>query len=270
MTTALRRTALAAALPVLATCALAACGGTSSDRQTSRAMVRLGDRMLESGELDSAAGFYRGAGERDPTDPEPRLRLATILARQGDQDGATRGYLEVVAADPSNAEARVAAAAGLLRRGTPAAAQLAEETLAPVAGPGSRSARALRLRGVALDLLGRQGDAAEAYRRGIALAPADPDLRANLALSLAVAGQADAAVEEARRAVAVPGSGDAHRGNLVLVLAMAGRAAEAGVEARTLPAGEAENVLAQGRRAAAAPDAASRAVILGVSRGRGA
>jgi len=233
-------------------------------------MVRVGDHMLGSGEVDSAASFYRGAAERDPTDPEPRLRLADMLDRQGDAAGALRAYLEVVAADPSNAAARVAAAGGLLRRGDPASAGLAEETLAPVAGPRSRDPRALRLRGVALDLLGRQAEAAEAYRRGIALAPADPDLRANLALSLAVAGQPGAAVEEARLAVGGPAASPAHRGNLVLVLMMAGRGTEARDEAAVLPAGDREFLLDQGRRAAAAPDAASRAAALGIARGRGA
>ncbi|WP_338665300.1 tetratricopeptide repeat protein [Pararoseomonas sp. SCSIO 73927] len=249
--------------------ALSACAGDAptSDRSTSRSMLRVGDHMLDSGELSTAETFYRGAAERDPTDPEPRLRLANLRARQGDPDAAMRAYMEAVAADPGNAEARKAAAGLLLRRGDRASAGVALDLLAPIAGSSGRDARTPRLQGVALDLLGRQAEAAEAYRRGLAVNPNDPALRANLALSLAVAGQADAAMEEAGRAMAAPGSGPAQRGTLVLVLAIAGRDADAQREAALLPPGEADAVLAKGRSAARQTDPAGRAAALGISRG---
>lgn len=248
---------------------LAGCAGESptSDRSTSRSMLRVGDHMLDSGETDSAATFYRGAAERDPTDPEPRLRLARLAARQGNPDAALRGTMEAIAADPANTEARKTAAGLLLRRGDANSARVALDVLEPAST--ARDARLQRLRGVALDLLGRQAEAEEAYRRGLAVAPADADLRANLALSLAVSGKSAEAVEEARRAAGSPGSGATHRGSLVLVLAMAGRGEEAEREAALLPPGEAQPVLARGRSAAAQPDAAARATALGISRPAG-
>ncbi|WP_458097140.1 tetratricopeptide repeat protein [Roseomonas sp. WA12] len=248
---------------------LAGCAGESptSDRNTARSMMRVGDHMLDSGEADSAATFYRGAAERDPTDPEPRLRLARLMARQGSPEAALRGTMEAIAADPSNTEARKTAAGILLRRGDTNSARVALDVLEPAAT--ARDARLQRLRGVALDLMGRQAEAEDAYRRGLAVAPADADLRTNLALSLAVSGKAADAVEEARRATGSPGSGATHRGSLVLVLALAGKGEEAEREAALLPAGEAQPLLARGRNAAAQPDAATRAAALGISRPAG-
>jgi len=86
--------------------------------------------------------------------------------------------------------------------------------------------------GVALDHLGRHGEAQTQYRKGLAAMPNDLDLKTNLAISLALSGQYAEAVTAMRDVATAPGASTKHRQNLALVLGLAGRRSEAAEVAR--------------------------------------
>ncbi len=246
---------LASLLLALLAAGCAANGAAPDD--TAASMVRIGEHMQAGGEGPGAAAFYRGAAERDPRDPRPHARLGELYAASDALPQAEEAYRTALSLTPGDAGARTGLAAVLLRSGR---AVEAEALLAPVSA-GSRDARLLRHHGVALDMLGRPGDAAAIYRRGLAAAPTDPDLLANLALSTALNGQAEAAIPPARQAAGAPRATARHRRNLALVLLLAGRAAEA---RGMLPEPELEALSIRAERARAAGDAAGRAAAIGL------
>lgn len=242
---------------VLGACGASGGGGGGGDPAGAASLLRVGDSMLEAGDAASAATFYAGAAARNPGDPEAALRLAGLQAAAGDAAAAEATYRRALAAAPADTRARTGLASMLLRRG---AAQDASALLDEIP-PRSRDARAWRLADVAHDLSGRPQNAVAAYREGLARASGDPDLRANLGLSLALAGEEEAALREAAAAANAPGAAPRHRRNLALVLALAGRNAEA---LGLVPGEEGQDLLARAQRARAAPDPAARATALGL------
>ncbi len=83
------------------------------------------------------------------------------------------------------------------------------------------------LTGVALDTLGRNGEAQAAYGRALALSPDNPAVLNNLALSQALAGHLNEAVATLTRAADLPAATAQTRQNLALLLALKGDAADA-------------------------------------------
>ena len=250
----------AAILLLLAGCAVRP-GGTSgpvavAGLGNSASLVRMGDQMRDAGDVFSAAEFYQGATQRDGSDPVPHVRLGDLYRALGDAGPAQVSYRAALAADPRNAPAQAGLGAALLAEGKAAEAL----ALLEPASRGSADPKLLRNYGVALDMTGKQGEAQAAYRRGLAVARTDQDLRSNLALSLAISGQTEEAISTLR-------AGDMRQqaGNLVLLLTMARRETEARAEGATLLPEELANLLARGRLAAAAAAPAERAVALGVS-----
>ena len=220
-------------------------------------LVRMGDEMRNAGDPGSAAGFYQGAAERDPSDPVPLIRMGDLRRAVGEEGLAEASYRAALAVDSRNAAASAGLAASLLAQGRGAEAL---GLLEPVAR-NSSDPKLLRNYGVALDMAGRQADAQAAYRRGLAAAPADAALHSNLALSLAVSGDTDGAL----RAIQMAGAGrPAQAANAVLLLAMAGRDTEARVRGAGMAPDELEALVAQGRQAARAATPGERAAALGV------
>lgn len=80
---------------------------------------------------------------------------------------------------------------------------------------------------VTLDSLARYPEAQAAYQQALALAPDNPVILNNLALSQAQSGQLDAAIETMRRANEQPSAGAQMRQNLALLLALKGDAGAA-------------------------------------------
>ena len=224
-------------------------------------LVRMGDSMRASGDLNGAAQFYGAAVSRNGKDAAALVKLGDTELALSDPARAEQAFRAALAASPGTRDASVGLGVALLSRGD-AAGALA--VLEPVARS-SRDPRALRNYGVALDLLGRQVDAQAAYRRGLESAPADPDLHANLALSLAVSGDLSGAQQEIDTAVNLPNAPERARVNQVVLLAMAGRTAEAESAGRQLAdGGGATALIERGERAREANDPAGRAAALGL------
>ena len=252
--------------------ALPACGARVPQTQTvvagpeelrgtpTEALVRLGDSLRAGGDADGAAQFYEAAVARDGRDAAVLDRLGDALLAAGDPARAEGAFRAALAVSPGDGAAGTGLGIALLARHEPAAALPFLQSAARSSG----DPRVLRNYGVALDMLGRPADAQAVYRRGLAGFPADPDLRGNLALSLAIAGDTEAAVREIEAAVNGPNASDRVRANRVMLLAMAGRAGDAEAAGRGLPQpGRTAALIAQGERARSAPDAAARAAALG-------
>lgn len=165
-----------------------------------------------------------GDGPRSP-DTGSRLRAATAAEASGQMDVALSMYAAAALAAPGNADAQARFARALLRAGNggqaeqvlsaavqrrpndPAllmelgrlrlqagAAEAALGYFDRVLAASPRDVDALDLRGVALDLMGRHGEAQQSYRQALALRPASLSVANNLGLSLLLSGQAAEAV----------------------------------------------------------------------------
>ena len=87
--------------------------------------------------------------------------------------------------------------------------------------------RLLRAEGTALDMVGQAREAQVVYRQALRLAPIDPNLHGNLALSLALTGDRADALNEMQAAVASPTPDPRQETNAILVLALTGNATAA-------------------------------------------
>ena len=144
---------------VAATPALAAPSSPADPPADSRELVLAGIKLHESGAYDDAISIYRRVLETDPSNTEARYELAFATFAKGD-------YLS---------------AAGLLDP--------------IVAAPDTAPQGAWLLLGMSHAMLGHWALAEETFRKGLALAPKDPNLRFHLALSQAAQGRFELAID---------------------------------------------------------------------------
>nr|WP_271600073.1 tetratricopeptide repeat protein [Bradyrhizobium sp. CCBAU 45384] len=118
-------------------------------------------------------------------DPAARERISHALGRDADE-GALRDALKQ---QPNNIDAAIPLARALLARNRPNdALEVLDGVL--LAAPGDL--RALNAKAVVLDHEGRHQEAQALYRQALAAEPANPMLRNNFGLSLALQGKMDA------------------------------------------------------------------------------
>ncbi|UQR65018.1 tetratricopeptide repeat protein [Bradyrhizobium sp. C-145] len=115
-------------------------------------------------------------------DPAKRERISQALGRDADE-AALRDALKE---QPNNIDAAIALARALLKRRSPNDALEVLDTVL-LAAPGDL--RALNAKAVVLDYEGRHREAQELYNQALAAEPANPMLRNNLKLSLALEGK---------------------------------------------------------------------------------
>ncbi len=224
-------------------------------------LVRIGDSMRQSGDPEDAANIYLAAVGRDQRAPVPLIRLGEVQLELGRVPQAQQSFRAALVLAPGDATASADLAIALLASGQPAEAL---PLIEPVAR-GSHDPRVLRNYGVTLDMLGRSADAQAAYRRALTQFPADADLHGNLALSLAVSGDLAGAQQEMDAAINLPNAPAHLAASRVLLLAMEGQDGAARDAGRLLPnPADAETLIEQGHRAAAATTPAERAAILGL------
>ena len=202
--------------------------GPSLSEETVASLVRMGDYAFERGETSSAIGLYRRAHSAAPDDPEPLQRLALALSRTGAYEEAAGAYRTLLELEPENSEAERGLGNALIYQGLPEEA--VPHLQSALADQGDW--RAHNSMGVALDLLGRHGEAQGQYRQGLAGAPNDLDIRTNLALSLSLAGEHEEAIEVMREIATVPAATMRHRQTLALIYGLAARPQDAARVAR--------------------------------------
>jgi len=188
------------------------------------ALMRIGAAARGGGDLVNALGVYRRAAEVDPLNPAPLVAAGDVLLEMGSVNEAIVTYNNALFRDQQNLPALVGLAKAYLKTGKPA---LAMEPLSKAYAQSPDDSRVLLLLGVTKDLAGEHAEAQAWYRRGLGIAPGDPALTVNLALSLALGGDYPTAIGVLQPLAMTPGALPQERQTLALIYGLRGNVAEA-------------------------------------------
>ena len=190
---------------------------------TAARSIRVAGAALAGGLPQAALNATRAALERDPDNVQALMQQADALTSMGRMDAAAEAYKRVLSREASPTreqarQARLGVGRAELAAGRAVEAEATYRELLAIAPKEAAGHSGL---GIALDLQGRHADAQAAYR--VALAQTDSDAtRANLGLSLAMAGDAAGAVALLRPLAADPAASPRVRHNLAFALAQSG------------------------------------------------
>ncbi len=159
-----------------------------------------------------------------PREPEPLIGAGNVLLKMGKLDEATQAYRAALERDRGNREAVLGLGKAALARNEPRRAQ---RLLAGLFIGDPDDTRLLLLLGVADDLEGRHRAAQDWYRRGLSLAPRNPALTVDLALSLALSQDYQAAITLLSPQAAAASASAHDRQTLALIYGLKGDRAAA-------------------------------------------
>jgi Flp pilus assembly protein TadD len=230
-----------AAAPFLLSCAVLALGGCVSSRVhldplnvagrdgggpplSYPALMRIGDAARHAGDLANAVNLYRRAAQLAPRVSAPFVALGDTLFAMGKINEAILAYNSALARDPGNLQALRGQAKAFLKTGRP---ELVLAPLGKALAAQPNDPKLLLLLGVAQDQMGQHWEAQEIYRRARRIAPADPALANNLALSLALSGDYAAAIAVLQPIATGPVGTAPERQTLSLIYGLAGDPAAA-------------------------------------------
>jgi Flp pilus assembly protein TadD len=167
----------------------------------------------------SAVASYRTLYARDPTDVEVVLGLVRSLRYVGSLEPAIEIVDNAMARSPR--ESRLTSERGKLElaRGKPEAALL---FFASAIEQGAKDWQTFSASGIALDMLGRHGQARDRYTAALDLSPSNASVLNNLALSFALAGNIDRGIGILSHVAGEFGSSMQVRQNLALLYALRG------------------------------------------------
>lgn len=185
--------------------------------------LRIAGAAMAGGMPQAALNATQSVLSRDPNNVGALLQQAEALAAMGRDDAASEAYHRVLAreASPSREQARMArAGAGRADLAAGRGAQ-AEVVYAAMVADAPDSAPAHGGLAISLDLQGRHTAAQAEYRKALALSDTAAT-RANLGLSLAMAGDGAGALEMLRPLAADPAATAKTRHNLAFALELTG------------------------------------------------
>ena len=188
------------------------------------ALMRIGAAARSGGDLVNALGVFRRAAEVDPLNPAPLVAAGDVLLEMGSVNEAIVTYNNALFRDQQNLPALVGLAKADLKTGKPA---LAMEPLSKAYAQSPDDPKILLLLGVTKDLAGEHAEAQAWYRRGLGLAPGDPALTVDLALSLALSGDYPTAIALLQPIAMAPAALPQERQTLALIYGLRGNVAEA-------------------------------------------
>lgn len=196
-------------------------------QKVSLALLDLGRKRFEQGDLPGALDAFTKARAEAPKDPRPLYLRGTVYQKQRKLPEAEADFRKALELDPKLVDVR--AELGAILTDTGRAAEALEQLEQAVAQKADHFEAQFNL-GVARETLGRWPEAAAAYRKAAQLKPQDADVRLNLAAALRRSGKVDEALVAAREAAQLaPDDAQAHL-NLGLLLGEAKRADEAVAE----------------------------------------
>jgi len=218
---------------------------TASDPQNAEAFGVLGAAIVAADPKRWSEGIAEAqqGAFLNPKNPVVQVYVGRIFEAQGNHQQATAAYKSALAADPNYAPARVASLQSQVAAGQVDAALAEAKAMAPQFGssgefqltygtlllakadypaaaealakaaaalPGSAQAHANL--GYAYQYTGKTAEALEAYKKAVALAPANIAYRTTYGLILGVNKQPDAGIAELNKVIATPGykSADAY------------------------------------------------------------
>lgn len=207
--------------------------GTLPADVTTATVMTLAERMRANGDYNSAVTFYRRAIMLDPFNLKAYLGLGDTLLAAGYPNEASEAFRSYLSQSPkdkaiNDAPAYRGLGMALVALGRPQeAVEMLTKSIALEPSP-----RAFSALGIAEDMIGDPAAAEGAYKRGMVLAPDDLDLLNNYGLSQALHGDFNGAVVTLRRVASDQRAGVRHRANLALTLGLAGRTDDAAQVAR--------------------------------------
>ena len=168
--------------------------------------VAVGKIFEANGQLEQAAGAYRKALQTDPGFAPARLALIQAELNRGNRDVALAEAKKVAAEMPTSPEIQMLIGEMAIRKGDYAEA-LAYLERATKGLPGNPDGWALL--GRAYHYNRRFDEAAEAYKKAVALTPLNASYRATLGLILGQAGELEEGLAELQKVTSTPGYKDA-------------------------------------------------------------
>ena len=187
-------------------------------------MMRVAAAAEAGGDFATALTVYRKASAIDTAAVPPLVGAGNALLAMGEFNQAILSYNSALARNPHDREALRGLARAYLMSAQPA---LAGEPLAVAYQDNPEDAKLLQLIGVADDFVGRHDEAQTRYRRGLELAPGDPALSLDLALSLALSGDYPEAIAILRPVATAATSSQRERQTLALIYGLQGNRREA-------------------------------------------
>jgi Flp pilus assembly protein TadD len=176
----------------------------------------------------------------------------------GQADEAIIAFNSALSREARDPEALRGVARAYLRTARP---ELAGQPLALAFEQTPNDPKLLMLIGVADDFIDQHGEAQARYRRGLELAPGDPGLTVNLALSLALTGDYDQAIIRLQPVAAGPSGTPHERQTLALIYGLKGDRAPRKLASMDLePAAVQHNLAAYDTLRRLSPEARSRAI----------
>lgn len=190
----------------------------AQDALSAPELVRVGNRLLLSGDRTAAERLYRRALAIDPGLAAAFDGIGRLYLAQKRTDAALQAFARALAQDPTLHSARLGVAEALLAKDRP------DDALAQLdAYDGERTAHYYRIVGLALTLDGRSAAAKDRLAEGLARHPNAAGPTEALAVALATDGAYGGAIELLQRLVNDPGPGlDRHRLRLADIYALSG------------------------------------------------
>ena len=197
-------------------------GGPALDYDT---LMRIGAAARAANDFSNAVSLYRRAASIKMDLPAPFVAIGNALSEMNQWEEALIAYNSAIERDSRNPEALRGLAKTYLHTARP---ELAGRALAIAYEDTPNDPKLLQLIGVADDFMGQHGEAQARYRRGLELAPGEPALTLNLALSLALTGNYDEAIRRLTPVARAPTGTPRARQTLALIFGLKGdaRAAE--------------------------------------------
>jgi Flp pilus assembly protein TadD len=198
---------------------LATEGRTGDVPMNYETLMRIGAAARAGGDLANALSLYRRAASIEPHATAPFIAVGNTLLEMGQTDEAIIAFNSALSRVERDPEALRGVARAYLRTARP---ELAGQPLALAYEATPSDPKLLMLIGVADDFVDQHGEAQARYRRGLELAPGDPGLTLNLALSLALTGEYDQAIARLQPLASGPTATPRERQTLALIYGLKG------------------------------------------------
>lgn len=183
------------------------------------ALLRVARATRAAGDYESSINVLKRAHDLKPYDADIAIELGESLAAVGAYNESREMMVKALILTPRDTRAVRGLANVLLALSEPALA-IGRYREALAIQPEAATYSGL---GVALDATGKPAEAQKSYRRGLELAPRNPRLIGNLALSLALDSKTDDAIELLAGELRDGRTGPRLRQNLALIYGLAGR-----------------------------------------------
>lgn len=231
-----------------------------SQNQRASELMRVGNELRDSGNLEDAADMYYRAGRADSKSALPPAALGDVMRRLGRYPDAEKAFSEALKRNRFSGSALQGYGILMIEKGEP---DSAIAMLDNAVDEDAADFRVYNVLGIAYDTLGDHAQAQNNYLAGLELSPRSRSLRNNMALSLALQERYDAAIEQMRQFRTGEEDDKPFLHNLALIFGLAGRIEEAAQALRkVLPEADVANNLAYYQALRAMPPDQRRKAVL--------